>query len=589
MKYSDFIATTLKELGFTHFFFVGGGNIMHLTGSLAENLTPVPVIHEVAAVIGSEYFNKVSNKNRSLALVTAGPGVTNAITGIAGAYLECRPTLILGGQVKTSDLKNDEIRQRGIQEIDGVSICRPITKDAVRLKTPLKKSDLKELFELPFIGKQGPVFVELPLDVQGSQPPPAAAKNLKVHSTTATIEESKITKIVKKINQSKRPVFLLGGGTKRESVRDLVLMCEKSGIPIATTWNGSDLIGSDHCNYIGRPNTWGQRSSNIIIQQSDLVIAIGTRLGLQQTGFNWQQFVPSGQVVMVDIDEAELKKGHPRIDEPILCDSGVFLERLTPLVHGNWREWMEFARSIRANFPLNEDKNNFVPPEGFVQPFKFVEWLSHRSEEDAVIVPCSSGSAFTCMMQAFCQRSNQRVVTNKGLASMGYGLAGAIGAALASPEKKTYLVEGDGGFAQNIQELGTAAILKLNLKIFIFEDQGHASIRMTQRNYFGGKYIGCDLNTGLGLPNWHLIGDVWGIETMSINDLALFETEKAIAMLESNVPAIFIIRIHPDQTYFPKIASRITEDGGMESNPIHLMSPALSDEETREAFKYLQT
>ena len=309
MKFADLIAKTLKELGFTHFFFVGGGNIMHLTGSLAEHLIPVPVIHEVAAVIGSEYFNKVSNENRALAMVTAGPGITNAITGIAGAYLEGRPTLILGGQVKTSDLKDGGIRQRGIQEIDGVSICRPITKHAVRLDAPIESNELRELLELPFDGKQGPVFIELPLDVQASQAPSVVRQIPKARSEIAVVEDSKVKKIAKMLNLSKRPVFLLGGGTHRDTAKDLISMCEKLGIPVATTWNGSDLIGSDNPTYVGRPNTWGQRSSNIIIQQSDLVIAVGTRIGLQQSGFNWQQFIPNGDVVMVDIDEAELKKG----------------------------------------------------------------------------------------------------------------------------------------------------------------------------------------------------------------------------------------------------------------------------------------
>lgn len=589
MKFSDLIAVTLKELGFTHFFFVGGGNIMHLTGSLVEHLTPVPVIHEVAAVIASEYFNKISAKNRSIALVTAGPGATNTITGIAGAHLEARAVLVLGGQVKTSDLKEGCLRQRGIQEVDGVSICKPITKKSLCLKSTLLRSELAELFELPFKGKQGPVFIEIPLDVQGSKTLPYKADINEASQVNSSINKPNINSVILKINASRRPVFLIGGGTPRNLISDLLAVCEKQNIPIATTWNGADLIGAEHSSYIGRPNTWGQRSSNVIIQQSDLVIALGTRIGLQQSGFNWRQFLPDGELIMVDIDKAELEKGHPRIDHAYNLDAALFLKHLLPEIVGNWREWLNFARSIRSLLPLNEAENNFKPPHGFVQPYGFVEWLSNNCERDAIVVPCSSGSAFTCMMQVFSQKSGQRMITNKGLASMGYGLSGAIGAALASGGKRTYLVEGDGGFAQNIQELGTVAILDLNLKIFIFEDQGHASIRMTQKNYFDGEYVGCDRTTGLGLPNWEHIGAVWGINTVIIDDLEMFQTESCVAMLESNSPAVFIIKIHPEQTYFPKISSQIAENGNMESSPLHLMTPSLSEEKHNQVFKFLET
>jgi len=587
MKYSDLIAITLKELGFTHFFFVGGGNIMHLTGSLAKHLIPIPVIHEVAAVIASEYFNKVASTKRSIALVTAGPGITNAVTGISGAFLESRPVLILGGQVKTGDLKASTMRQRGIQEIDGQAICRPITKFSLRLDMPISQNKLREVFRLPFEDRNGPVFLEIPLDVQASQELDPEKSPLMGAPVKKSSDKNNISLIASKINASRRPVILLGGGTSRDTANQLADMCENFKIPIATTWNAADLIPHDHPTYVGRPNTWGQRSSNIILQQSDFLIAIGTRLGLQQTGFNWTQFVPLGEVAMVDIDKTELTKGHPKINYAINADAGEFTNEFIYQINGDWSDWMSFAKKTREMLPLNEASNNFVPPSGYIQPYSFVEWLSENADHDSIIVPCSSGSAFTCMMQTFKQKKGQRIVTNKGLASMGYGLSGAIGAALGSAGRRVYLVEGDGGFSQNIQELGTVGINKLNLKIFIFDDLGHASIRMTQKNYFKGNYVGCDTSTNLGLPNWEDIGSPWGITTTTIQDLSDFENPTNKEHLNSNKPVIFIIKIHPDQTYLPKITSSIKDDGGMVSNPLHMMTPELDKEVNDIVLKYL--
>ena len=226
-----------------------------------------------------------------------------------------------------------------------------------------------------------------------------------------------------------------------------------------------------------------------------------------------------------------------------------------------------------------------VTGEGYVSPYRFVASLSQLASGSDIVIPCSSGGAFTVMMQVFMQKAGQRIVTNKGLAAMGYGLAGAIGAALANPDRRTILVEGDGGFAQNLQEIGTASVNRLNLKIFIFEDSGYASIRMTQRNYFGGRYVGCDLETGLGLPRWELLFPAYDVPVMRLRpgweqDPAFQERFGAPGI------AAFLVTIDPNQTYLPKITSRVTRTG-MESNPLHLMTPDLSTETFSTVAKYL--
>jgi acetolactate synthase-1/2/3 large subunit len=355
---------------------------------------------------------------------------------------------------------------------------------------------------------------------------------------------------------------------------------------VATTWNGADLISSDCPVYIGRPNTWGQRSSNILIQQADLVICLGTRLGLQQTGFNWQAFVPVGKVICIELDSSELTKGHPNIDLPILGDCNAYINRLTEVaVNKDWETWLDFCVQTRAAIPLVEEDIN-EDFEDFIAPQDFVTALSDLMQENDVLIPCSSGSAFTTAMQCFQQKRGQRIITNKALASMGYGLSGSIGAAISSG-LRTVLLEGDGGFSQNIQELGTVAAQNLNIKIFIFDDAGHASIRMTQRNYFSGKYIGCDRATNLGLPNWDKVGDVWGIETMRLTNLNEIGQTVFQSLFNKAGPAIFILSICPNHTYFPKIASRMLPSGSMESNPLHAMSPPLGDIISEKVFRYI--
>lgn len=357
------------------------------------------------------------------------------------------------------------------------------------------------------------------------------------------------------------------------------------GVPVMTTWNGADRIGSGHPLYFGRPNTWGQRYANILLQQADLVLALGTRLGMQQSGFDWQQFVPLGDIVQVDLDPAELAKGHPAIAEGLCVDADDLLRRLSVHALSEHREWIEFCRIVEAELPLVEQGVN-VTGEGYISPYAFFDQISRLSRPDDLLIPCSGGGAFTCSCQAFSQKAGQCYVTDKSLASMGYGLARAIGAALAHPGRRTILVEGAGGFAQNLQEVGTAAINRLKLKMFIFDDQGYASIRMTQRSYFGGRYVGCDIATGLGLPDWEKIFPAWDVPVLRLRS-GFERYPEFLRLFEADGPAAFLVTVDPEQTYFPKITSRVQPDGGMESYPLHWMTPDLSETQYRRLARHL--
>jgi len=585
MKYSDQIAKWLTELGYTHCFFVGGGNIMHLVESLSRYLECVPVVHEVAASIAAEYFNESSSKkSKALALVTAGPGLTNSVTGIAGAFLESRELLVIGGQAKTVDLARGKVRQRGIQEIDGVSIVKAITKKAELMDNIWDAEKFKEFISNSSKGRPGPVFLEIPIDIQAKDVDSQDIPTSDSHHKPARICETQLYEIQQLLVESSRPVILLGGGVKRSTIKKLLPVLGSKGIPVATTWNGADRISSNHPLYIGRPNTWGQRSANICLQQADLLLAFGTRLGMQQTGFNWQEFLPVGKVVQFDIDPAEINKGHPEVDAGFAVDANTALEEVLKLKTNDTSDWLIHCKRIRETIPLIEEGVN-KEYQGYASPHKIVELLSHLTSKEDVIVPCSSGGAFTTMMQVFEQKEGQIMVTNKGLASMGYGLSGAIGAAVANPDKRVVLVEGDGGFAQNIQEIGTAIINNLNIKIFIFDDSGYASIRMTQRSYFNGRYVGCDTITGLGLPKWEALFKAWGHKSISVGDE--YENPLWKENFQKKGLQVFIVKVNPEQTYFPKIQSRVLSDGSMASNPLHYMTPELVKDVSKAIFKYI--
>jgi acetolactate synthase-1/2/3 large subunit len=600
MKYADALIGWLKASGYSHCYFVAGGNIMHLLNSARQALVCVPVVHEVAAAIATEYHNATvaagaaaPGMGKALALVTAGPGLTNTLTGLAGAWLESRELLLLGGQVKVEDLAPPGLRQLGIQEVDGVAMAAPVCKRSLCLRKPLGPEALMAEVAAGWQGRPGPVFLELPLDVQAIQVPdawgePAAlgpiASGSLAPAPKPAVDPALVADLAARIAAAQRPLLLLGGGLSRPMAHQLEPQLASLSLPVLTTWNGADRYSAHHANYAGRPNTWGQRSSNLILQQADLVVAVGSRLGLQQTGFNWRQFVPVGEVVQVDIDPAELTKPNPRLAQAIEADADQFLQALLSHPLGNHQAWLAYSQELRQLLPLSEACNSAA--EGYLNPYDMVLQLSALCCEGDHIVPCSSGGAFTVMMQAFELRQQQTMLTDKGLASMGYGLSGAIGVAIADPTRRTVLVEGDGGFTQNLQELATVAVNQLNLKMFLFCNEGYASIRMTQKNYFQGAYIGCDVTSGLGFPDWRALAAAYGIEAMELAEDwpsdSRFQT-----LWTSHAPALFLVPLDPEQTYFPKISSRISASGGMESNPLHRMTPDLPEPLAAKVMRYL--
>lgn len=394
------------------------------------------------------------------------------------------------------------------------------------------------------------------------------------------------------LKQSSRPVMLIGGGVSRHLASEIEPELERTGLALMTTWNGADRLNWETKNFFGRPNTWGMRFSNVLVQQSDLVIAIGTRLGLQQTGFNFAGFAPLAKIVHVDIDSFELQKPIPRERIRVHADADRFLtlflaeiRKAKGPLEKQWRSWIEFCSEVSHQLPISELANAASAP--FVNPYDFYAQLALVMSRGDILVPSSSGASETVAMQAFPNPPGVRIGTSKGLASMGYGLASAIGAAFADPDATVFHVEGDGGFAQNAQEMGTVAANNLRIKSFILSNNGYASIRMTQANYFRGHYVGCDSSTGLGLPDWELYSKSYGITYLSLTSTSLYD-KKFWSLLNGDGPAIIEVRVDPSQTYFPKLTSAIGKDGKMTTDPLHLMTPPLPESESQLVLKFLE-
>ncbi len=565
---------------------------MHLLDSVRSHFICVPFAHEVGAAIATEYHNESLKEkdNKAFCLVTAGPGLTNTVTALAGAWQESRELLIIGGQVKNIDLADKNMRQRGIQEVDGCKLVESITKHSFRLTSQKQLGDVIAKIKDGYADRKGPVFIEIPLDVQAQDVKDSykyseleLKLNVKVHS------DEEFFMIERTLKNSKRPIILIGGGIKRHIAEQLSQDIENSQLPIMTTYNGADKVNNESSNFFGRPNTWGMRYSNILIQQSDFILALGTRLGLQQTGFNWQEFAPNATLVHVDIDKTELEKGHPKKSIKINCDANRLLLSLINSedfkIRKEQKEWLEFCKKVKKLLPLQESCN--TTKRGYIKPYKFWEELSKHMKGDSILVPCSSGSSFTSSYQAVTLPKGSIMISNKSQASMGYGLSGAIGAAIANPNKKVFLVEGDGGFLQNVQELASARRNTDNLGIYIWINNGYASIRMTQKTYFNGAWLGCDEESGLGFPQWEKLFESFDIPLYCMNE-NYFADKVFQKFIAKNGTYAVIVNLDPEQTFFPKISSKVSSNGGMVSSPLHEIGPPLSPELQEICMKYFK-
>ena len=563
-----------------------GGGAMHLNDSLGKSkkIEYVCCLHEQACSIAAEAYARVTN-NIGLLMVTTGPGGTNALTGIAGAYIESTPVLVISGQVKIMDQIRDQgIRQQGMQELDIVSVVKPITKYAVMVIDPnsIKYHLDRALYEAKH-GRPGPVWLDIPLDVQATMIDETALIGYNPEAETHEDITDKVSEIIDILNNSERPVLLAGNGIRLSgAIEDFQQLTKLLGIPVLTTWNGIDLIWEEHPFYYGRPGGLGHRYANFIQQNSDFFLSIGARLNLLQTGYNFDGFARCAKKIMVDIDSNELRKINVRPDIPICADAGRFIKEIirqkNKIIPKDRKTWFDYCSRVKQKYQLITDSMRNQREK--VNTYLLLETISDQMSSDDIYVAGSSGSCIDISMQGFKVKKGQRVFTTKGLAAMGYGLPSTIGAALASGGKRTVCVNGDGGFQMNIQELETIRRLCLPIKIFVLNNDGYAAIKGTQTNLFNGHLVACTRDSKLTMPNIIDVAGAYKLRTVAINNNGELQS-KVAETLNGDDPVVCVVSVPIDLLVAPKQVSYKRKDGQMESLPLEYMNPPLSDEELR--------
>jgi acetolactate synthase-1/2/3 large subunit len=590
VKYADLLGQWLVEMGYTHCFFVAGGGIMHLLDGIRHQFECIPVVHEVSAGICAEHFNQCApTGRRAFALVTTGPGLTNIVTAVAGCYVEHRELLVLAGQVKSTDLLRHPERQKGVQEVDGTAICRPITVRSQCLHEPITRAHFRALVQQGQGPHPGPVVIEVCLDVQGAVVDIDVLSAPEANEPVLQLEppSDDIAAITALLGNAKRPLVLLGGLVSRQAAWAALPTLERLGLPVATTTSAIDRVPSASPVFAGRPGTWGgQRAANLALAQADLVLAVGAQLDLQQTGFNYQSYAPQAHLVHVFPSAYELERTGPPATLKVLASPDALLDQLVPLLR--WQDaqgWGEYVRQLRFLLPSLEPAN--TNGLAFINSFAFLSELSCATLASDVLALCSSGGTFTGALQNYQISPGQLATTSAAHASMGYGLATAIGAAFADRSRRVVLTEGEGGFSQNLQELAVLRRFDLPVKIFLLENGGYASIRATQKKFFNGAYMGCDPETGLGFPDWYTLFAAYGI---TCRVLQSHEANKAClsAMLEEqDGPQAWVVPIDPHQPNWPAVSTVLSTDGKLTSSPLYDMLPRLPDELFRKVGRYL--
>jgi len=583
VRVADYILMRLAQEGVSDVFLLPGGGAMYLDDAIAceDRISPIPCHHEQACGIAAEAYGRTHGAGFGVAVVTTGPGATNMVTPVAGAWIESLPLFVLSGQVKRPDAINGRsIRQGGVQEVDIVSVVKPITKYAVTLtKAEDVRLCLEEALWHMRHGRAGPVWLDVPLDVQASPVDPQALKGFSppepqnVHKQLSASIEC----INELLHQASRPLFLIGHGVRIAGANELFReVAEKLGVPCAFTWNASDMLEWEHELYIGRPGVVAARAANFAVQNCDCLISIGCRLDNIVTAYNPKGFAREAKKVIVDVDANELARHEFKVDVEVCADAHDFLVE--------WTRQLPKLRDISAwRRKCTDWKARFTPLDGRVfqhtQPvghFQFVDRLSDAVASDTLVITGSSGLAVEVFYTAFRNKPGQRVFLTSGLGSMGYGLPAAIGACIGSGRKPTVCVESDGSLMLNLQELATLKQLSLPLTLVIMNNNGYASIRNTQRNYFKGRYIASGAQSGLWIPDFMALAGALGIRCERVTDANQITPE----LFDGQLKVVEVV-LEEDEILAPKVSALPQPDGSIVSMPLEDMSPLLSRADLR--------
>jgi len=589
IRVADYIVQTLAGYGVRHVFMLVGGGAMFLNDAfgIEKRIKYVCNQHEQACAMAAEGYARLTSKI-AVVCVTSGRGGTNTLTGVLGQWLDSIPVLYLSGQVRyetTVASTGLPLRQLGDQEANIVDIVRPITKYAVMVTNPqLIRYHLEKAIHRAISGRPGPVWLDIPLNVQSAL---IEESNLKLYdpaedseTSATTLIEEQVNNVLQKLANSERPVILAGAGIRVAGASDTFYnLVEKLGIPVQVAWDAIDLFPSDHPLYAGRPSAVGQRGANFIFQNADLLLSLGCRLNVRQIGYNFPSVARAAYKIVVDVDSAELKKPTIRIDLPICADVGEFIRLINSRLVNNKlhpkTDWLAWCRERIRRYPV-------VLPEyhrrrQLVNPYVFCEVLSGRlNEHDAVV--SSNGASCVIPIQVMQIKRGQRHIVNSGCAAMGYGLPAAIGACFASNCKRTICLEGDGSIQLNIQELETIAYHRLPIKIFLFNNSGYLSIRLTQSNFFDGRLVGESEKSGVGFPDFVRVAKAYGIHACRIRNHKELGA-KIDQVLQTDGPVFCDVHMEPDQSFVPRTASKRLADGQLVSSPLEDMFPFLDEEE----------
>lgn len=596
IKVSDYIAKFFVKRSIDKCFVVTGGGAMHLNDSFGHNANIDCIYnhHEQACAMAAEGYSRLSGKP-ALVSVTSGPGATNAITGVLGAWLDSIPMIVLSGQMTyNTTLKSSPIplRQLGFQEFNIIDSVECMTKYAVMITDPKYIAyHLERAYQEATSGRKGPVWLDIPLDVQSAM----VEESELIHYTLVSdkkefqqvVDQEIVSDILDRINQAKKPVILAGYGVRMsDSYEEFLAAVSKLQIPVVTEWNSNDLIWKDHPFYAGRPGTIGDRGGNFVLQNADLVLVLGCQLSIRQISYAWKNFAKNAYKIGVDADRSELIKPTVKIDYPVQADIKAFLKAIntssTTSTHDIETYWYKWCRDINKKYPVVVEQHyKDVSP---ISVYAFMKSLSsHLDGNDAVVL--ANGAACVAGLQAIDIKQGQRVFTNAGASSMGYGVAAAIGASYSRDGKdRVICIEGDGSIQMNLQELQTIIHNKLNIKIFWINNDGYHSIKQTQTTLFNAKekgYCGANKDSGISFPSAEKIANAYGfpfIRIDNINDLDF----KLTKVCTADGPLLCEVVTNPEEQFQPKLQSKLLEDGTFQTPSLEDMYPFLTKEEIRE-------
>jgi acetolactate synthase-1/2/3 large subunit len=592
IKVSDYIAKKLSESGMNHVFMITGGGAMHLNDSFGKNnsLRVIYSLHEQACAIAAEGYARISG-NPGVVCVTSGPGGTNAITGVLGAWLDSIPMLVISGQVRYDTTVRStglQLRQFGDQEFDITKSVATMTKYAVMVTNPLDiRYHLERALYLIKIGRPGPCWLDIPLNVQSALIDEADLREFNPVEDLAEflpkVTRKTIKEIIKRIEITKRPVLYVGSAIRYAGAStELEKLISLLNVPVVTAFNAHDLISEDHPLYCGRPGTIGERAGNFVVQNSDLLLVLGCRLNIRQIGYNWESFAREAYKIIVDIDQNELKKPSVIPDLPVWADVADVINGLLDVLGTDElsmkKDWVNWCKERKEKYTVV--LKEYWEEKELVNSYCFIEALSRHLPEDYVVA-CGNATACICPFQALKIKKGQRLFSNSGAASMGYDLPAAIGASFGNNQKNVLCLAGDGSIQMNLQELQMVVHYQLPIKIFVLNNNGYHSIRQTQTNFFGLPLVGCDPASGISFPDMKRVAYAYKIPFRRCKNHNELE-ECILATLNSDGPFICEVMLNPKQPFAPKMSSVKLPDGRMVSKPLEDMVPFLEREEFKE-------